>query len=65
MIEVILHRYLSKTFLSDYAFGGEIVVVEDIVGAIVKIILGKVEALGFIPVWWIGVDHSIIRYGKI
>ena len=51
MIEIILHRYLSKTFLSDYTFGGKIVVVEDIVRAIVKIILGKMEALGFIPVW--------------
>lgn len=51
MIEVILHRYLSKTFLSDNTFGGKIVVVKDIVRAIVKIIFGKVEALWFIPVW--------------
>lgn len=51
MIEIILHCYLSEAFLSDDAFGGEIVVVEDVIGAVVEVVLGEMEALGFVPIW--------------
>jgi hypothetical protein len=51
MIEVILHRDLSKAFLSNDTLGREIVVIEDVIRAVVEIVFSKMQALGFVPIW--------------